>query len=132
MDTGVLIWPLPIESVPDATTLLRFRHLLKKHALTQSNGSSRRSTLALACRSVHVRAHHRRCQGLPLSRTRPGRVTRRSPDLRGGGAGLSNPPVYPTYGFRRLLLLIFFFKIFSTYNTVNCYLMLSCFYTNTF
>ena len=26
---------LTIESVPDATTLLRFRHLLEKHALTQ-------------------------------------------------------------------------------------------------
>uniref|UniRef100_UPI0038F8108D transposase n=2 Tax=Bacteria TaxID=2 RepID=UPI0038F8108D len=26
---------LAIESVPDATTLLRFRHLLEKHALTQ-------------------------------------------------------------------------------------------------
>jgi IS5 family transposase len=26
---------LAVESVPDATTLLRFRHLLEKHALTQ-------------------------------------------------------------------------------------------------
>ncbi|WP_209120891.1 transposase [Parasedimentitalea maritima] len=26
---------LAIESVPDATTLLHFRHLLEKHALTQ-------------------------------------------------------------------------------------------------
>jgi hypothetical protein len=49
---------LAIESVPDATTLLRFRHLLEKHALTQRIFEEINATWP--SKAVHARGHHRR------------------------------------------------------------------------
>lgn len=70
---------LAVESVPDATTLLRFRHLLEKHSLTQRifeeiNAAwlSRACSCARAASSTPPlwRPH-------PPPRTRPGNVIRR-------------------------------------------------------
>lgn len=48
---------LAIESVPDATTLRRFRHLLGKHALTQRIFDADNANLVAV--PVHARGHHR-------------------------------------------------------------------------
>ena len=51
---------LSVEVVPDATTLLKFRHLLEAHDLTQAD--LQRSQRAFERAQVtHERRHHRRC-----------------------------------------------------------------------
>ncbi|SEK46236.1 IS5 family transposase [Halomonas daqiaonensis] len=58
---------LAIESVPDATTLLRFRHLLEKHALTQrifEEINASWPSKACSCARAPRRHHHR--AGRPL------------------------------------------------------------------